>query len=111
MPRKAIDHSKTIIYRIVSKIPTITKSYIGYTTNLTRRKHQHKIMCNDENSKDYNHYLYRYIRNKGGWDNWYLIELELFNCDSSREAESRTRFWKEFYYADLDCNCLSNEEI
>ncbi len=43
MSKKEIDYSNTIIYKIYSKNPSITDTYIGYTTNFIQRKYSHKI--------------------------------------------------------------------
>jgi hypothetical protein len=50
MPKIEVDYSRTIIYKICCKDPTIEEIYVGHTTNFTKRKYQHKIACN--NSKD-----------------------------------------------------------
>jgi vacuolar-type H+-ATPase subunit I/STV1 len=62
--------------------------YIGHTTNFSNRKNSHKICCNDINNKNYNRYVYQFIRDNGGWDNWCMIQIEERNCKDKREAES-----------------------
>ena len=45
MPRKPIDYSKTISYKIVCNDLSITDCYVGHTTDFTKRKSHHKSDC------------------------------------------------------------------
>jgi len=60
MPKKAIDYSNTIIYKLCCKNPDVKEFYIGHTTNLLQRKYQHKTCCNNnsEKNKSYNRKVY-----------------------------------------------------
>jgi hypothetical protein len=80
------DYSKTIIYKIICKNLTITKTYGGHTTNLIIRRQNHKSICNNINSKYYNCYLYKFIRENKGWDNWEIIKQYDFPCKTKQEA-------------------------
>jgi predicted GIY-YIG superfamily endonuclease len=53
MPKDNIDYSHTIIYKICCKDETVTGIYVGHTTNMVKRRCQHKSSCNDENGKSY----------------------------------------------------------
>ena len=86
MPKKIIDYSNTIIYKLCCKDPGITEVYVGHTTNFTKRKQQHKTSCNNENIKGYNYYVYQFIRDHGGWDNWGMVEIEKISCTDSTDA-------------------------
>jgi hypothetical protein len=44
MPKKNIDYSKTVIYKICCKDLSISNLYIGNTTNLVKRRYQHKVV-------------------------------------------------------------------
>jgi hypothetical protein len=83
------DYSKTIIYVIKCLDDNITEEYVGSTTDFINRKNQHKFSCNNENNKDYNLKIYKFIRENGGWDNWILIELEKYPCDNGNDARKR----------------------
>ena len=102
MPKKSIDYSKTVIYKICCKDINITDFYVGHTTELTKRKYQHKTNCNNENFKAYNIYLYRFIRENGGWDNWEVVKIEDYICNSFNDALKRERFWIEELKATLN---------
>jgi len=86
MPRKAIDYSNTIIYKLCCNNPNITDVYVGHTTDFTNRKRQHKSNCNNENNKSYNLYVYQFIREHGDWTNWSMIEIEKICCIDANEA-------------------------
>jgi len=89
------DYSKGLIYQLCCKNPEITECYVGSTTNKTRRKQEHKSSCNKKDNKQYNHYKYQFIRENGGFENWDLIVIEPFSCNSKTELETRERYWIE----------------
>jgi len=107
MPKKAIDFSRNLIYKIVCKDLTITELYVGHTTDFKSRKRGHKTSCNNENSKAYNLNVYTYIRENGGWDNWSMIEVEKYSCNDLNEATARERYWVETFKANLNSNSPS----
>lgn len=102
MPRLPIDYSKSIIYKLCCNDTIITECYVGHTTNFTNRKRQHKTSCNNKNIKDYNFYVYQFIREKGGWDNWSMIQIEEFCCENRLQAETRERYWIETLQSKLN---------
>lgn len=102
MPRRDIDYSKTIIYKIVCNDLNITYTYVGSTTDLTKRKNQHKTDCNNPNGAGHNYKLYTTIRENGGWSNWSVVLVENYPCDSGTEARKRERYFYELYNADLN---------
>lgn len=93
MPKKNIDFSNTIIYKLVCNDVNITETYVGHTTNFTKRKASHKERCNDINGKKYHLKVYQIMRQNGGWDNWSMIEIEKYNCNDNNEARARERHW------------------
>jgi len=97
-----MNYSNTIIYKIVCKDIDIKECYVGQTTNFSKRKAGHKINCNDLNSKDYNCYVYQFIRENGGWDNWSMIEVEKYNATDKLDAGKKERYWIETLEAKLN---------
>jgi hypothetical protein len=95
MPKQPIDYSETFVYMLCCKDPTITDVYVGHTTNLTKRKAGHKNACNNPNIKDYNYFVYQFIRENGGWNNWELIVLETKSCIDKNDARRFEREWFE----------------
>lgn len=91
MPINNINYLNTIIYKICSKDITIKDIYVGSTTNFISRKREHKKNCNKETSKEYNNYKYKFIRDNGGWDNWEMILVEKYPCNSNLEARKREK--------------------
>lgn len=102
MPRLPIDYSKTVIYKLCCNDVNIKEIYIGHTTDLIRRKSQHKYSCINEKNKGYNHYKYQFIRTNGGWDNWSLTPIEEFPCSNINQASIRERYWIETLQAELN---------
>jgi hypothetical protein len=102
MPKTQMDYSHTVIYKLCCKDTSIIDIYIGHTTNFNQRKHNHKTSCCNENTKNHNLHVYKFIRNNGGWDNWTMIQIEEFNCNNSREATIRERYWIELLKSTLN---------
>jgi hypothetical protein len=116
MPKIETDYSQTIIYKLCCKDPFINEIYIGHTTNFTNRKNQHKTSCCNVTDKKYNQYVYQFIRNNGGWDNWSMVQLESKNCKDKREAESVEHEWIKKIMSTLNSNkpyamCKENPKI
>jgi hypothetical protein len=106
------DYSKTVIYKIVCKDINIKESYGGHTTHIVKRRQMHKSKCNNENDKLFNSYVYKFIRDNGGWENWDLIWQYDFPCDSKKEAELEERKFIEKEKCELNSYklCVTDEE-
>jgi hypothetical protein len=102
MPKKDMDYSKMVIYKICCKDLNITDIYIGHTTSLVKRRCSHKSNYNNETSKEYNKMVYQFIRNNGGWENWEVIEIEKCPCLDFEEACKIERFYIETLNATLN---------
>jgi len=116
MPKVISDYSQTIIYKLCCKDLSINEIYIGHTTNFIQRKNTHKICCNNFNNQNYNRYVYKFIRENGGWDNWSMVQIEEHNCKNKREAESIEQYWIEKTSAKLNSNkpyamCLEQPQL
>jgi hypothetical protein len=97
MPMKAMDYSKTVIYKIVCNDLTIIDCYVGSTTSFTKRKSSHK-----QNSKANQLRVYDCIRENGGWENWTMVEIEKYPCNDGNESTKRERYWYEQLNANLN---------
>ena len=104
MPKNQTDYSNTIIYKLCCKNTLIDDIYIGHTTHFINRKNQHKTSCHNINDKKYNQYVYKFIRENGGWNNWSMIQIQEHNCKNKREAEATEHFWIENLGAKLNSN-------
>lgn len=107
MPRLPIDYSKTIIYKICCNDVNIKEIYVGHTTDLTRRRQNHKDCCSNEKNEHYNQYKYEFIRANGGWDNWSLVPVEEYSCENVNQASIKERYWIEELKAELNKNIPS----
>jgi len=102
-------YEKGKIYKLCCKDPTITEIYIGSTLNQYRRKHEHKGTCNNPNNRRYNLYVYQFIRENGGFENWDLVILEEYPTENKNEL-----VWKEREYIELlkpALNCVKRPII
>ena len=93
MPKTVPNYSNTIIYKLCCNNPEITDIYIGHTTNFIMSKNQHKNNCKNPNLRCYNYYVYQFIRENGGFDNWAMIEIVKVNCIDKKEAAKYERFY------------------
>ena len=103
-PKEQMDYSNTIIYKLCCNEPNIKDIYVGHTTNFAQRKNRHKTCCCNENDKNYNRYVYQFIRDHGGWYNWSMIQIENVDCTTKREAEALEHKWMEDLGATLNTN-------
>ena len=102
MPRKPIDYSKAIIYKIVCNDLNIKECYYGSTTDFKSRKHNHKSCCDNINNKEYNAVKYQFIRVNGGWDNWNMVLVKTYPCKSKLELLTEERRCMEQDYNRLN---------
>jgi hypothetical protein len=89
MPKKNVDYSNTIIYKIYCKDESITDVYVGHTTNFIQRKYVHKNTCNNVvNTLK----IYNVIRCNGGWNNWDMVEIAKYCCKDATEARIKEQY-------------------
>ena len=104
MTRIPINYDNTIIYKLCCKDPIITDIYIGHTTHFIKRKRVHKSDCNNIKGIRYNVYVYRFIRNNGGIDNWDMVEINKLKCIDIRDAERVEREYFDLLKPSLNKN-------
>ena len=63
---------------------------------------QHKTCCNNEKSSKNNYYVYQFIRDNGGFNNWDMIEVEKYPCNDKQELHKRERYWIELLESKLN---------
>ena len=102
MPKQPINYDNVIIYKLVCKDIDIVDCYVGYTTSFVSKKYDHKHACNNINDKKYNMYVYEFIRNNGGWDNWDMIVIEKCSCKDVDEVKLKTRNYMQSLNARLN---------
>tara|TARA_R110002072_G_scaffold201998_3_gene359810 strand:- start:305 stop:766 length:462 start_codon:yes stop_codon:yes gene_type:complete len=80
------------IYRLYYEINGKTYDYIGSTNCLRQRFSEHCSRVKNDKCNDYLKPLYLFIRNNGGWENWFhevlevlpktITETELFDIEN-----------------------------
>jgi len=101
MPKTA-DYSKGFIYKFVCNDITIPNTYVGSSTDFTKRKSNHKSACNNDRSPRYNLYVYQFIRENGGWENWTILKICDYPCQNKFELELEERRYMELLKSDLN---------
>ena len=84
MPRLPINYQNTYFYKIVCKDLSVPDSYVGHTTDFTKRRADHKKRSNNLTSTALP--VHRFIHNNGGWDNFDMILIERRTCQDKLEA-------------------------
>ena len=103
MTKLPMNYKKACIYEIVCKDVNITERYVGSTTNLIKRRYSHKNVCNNEKCKQYNYYVYQFIRENGGFENWDVILIEqVIDCQDTQNLHKRERYYMEEKKAELN---------
>ena len=103
MPKLPINYENACIYEIVCKDVNITQRYIGSTTNLINRRNSHKSECNNEKCKNYNQYVYQFIRENGSFDNWEVVLIEkVIDCKDNEHLHKQERYYIEEKKAELN---------
>ena len=74
MPKTA-DYSKGFIYKFVCNDVSIPNLYVGSSTDFTKRKSKHKSACNNNNDRAYNYYVYQFMREHNGFENFTMLKI------------------------------------
>jgi len=69
---------------------------------MIRRKCTHKCVCNNDKRAGNNINVYKFVRAKGVWENWDMVCVEDYPCDSKHEMHTRERYWMETLHATLN---------
>jgi len=80
------------IYKLAHNNPEIKEIYIGSTSNLKRRKCQHKRNCITQTDKSYNLRVYQFIRSNGGFVNWNIYQIEEVKYNTKYELHAKERY-------------------
>ena len=88
------------IYKLFCKNAKIQPFYIGATKNLITRKAQHYYSL--QNPLKDSIYLYQFIKDYGGMDNFEFVELENIKCNSRKELNIIERKYIDFYKPQLN---------
>ena len=87
-------YENAVVYKLCCDDPEITDMYVGSTCNFKVRKWNHKSNCNNENREGYNRYVYRFVREHGGWDAWSMILVKKYpHVVDNQELLKKERKW------------------
>jgi|SRR5271165_558332 len=87
------NYQKGVVYKIISKDNNISDMYIGSTCSFSSRKSAHKKSAINRVNKSYRRKVYQFIRDNGGFDNFQIIIIESYPCNSRLELIARERYW------------------
>lgn len=90
-------------YKISCKDEKIKDCYIGSTCNFNVRKWGHKS-CSTKKTKKPDIYLYKFIKENGGWDNFKMEILERLDCKDKEEVRNNERHLIDFHKGTLNDN-------
>jgi hypothetical protein len=93
MPEFKAKYRNAQIYWIHCKDPQIKEFYVGSTCNYSKRKSKHIFGCNTIGNDEYYKPLYVYIRNNGGWNNFWMDTIEQYCCDNRTELRMNEQEW------------------
>ena len=106
------DYKNSVIYRIYCKNPDITECYIGSTKCFEDRFYTHKSACNTKHNKIHNLYLYQFIRENGGWNNFDREILEYYPCKDEEELKLKEQEYISKFKPTLNTNnAYTSEEV
>jgi len=98
------DYNKGCIYLIKHNQDFNNENiYIGSCCNFTRRKCEHKSVCNNPTAINYKVKLYKTIREQDGWENWVMIKIHDYPCNEKYELNKEERRIVDEYKAKLNC--------
>jgi hypothetical protein len=81
------------IYEIRSNDKNITEYYIGSTWNMGKRLQYHTSNCYNENDKDYNKPVYKYIRENGDFHTFTMRVIDSGECKDLTELHCAEQFY------------------
>lgn len=97
-----MDKKIGVVYKICCNDDNISDIYIGSTRNFLHRISHHKYYCNTPYSNKYNRLVYRFIRDHGGWDNWKVVPIRLFDVICDMDLLKIERWYIENYVPSLN---------
>jgi len=83
-------------YIIKCKDENIIDNYIGSTSNLKDRLRHHLEVFNDNNQRGYYRKIYTIIRENGGFENWEMEELFIYECDVNEARKIEQNLINEY---------------
>ena len=101
-----VNYQNGIIYKIAHRYSPYV--YIGSTTNFSRRKQEHKSICLNEKSKQYNNKVYQTIRELGGWNNFEMVLVAKYPCNDKKELHAKEFEYQQLFVVNMNMNSASS---
>lgn len=100
------NYKLSVIYEILFKGEPV---YIGSTTNLTRRKWEHKSSFIKPKVHNHNAPVYKYIREHGSWEDVEIKKIDDFPCETKKELNTKEgEYIKQYIHGG---NNIQNKQI
>jgi len=93
-----------VIYIIKCRDEKIQNVYIGSTFDFNQRCASHRSISKNPKQKGYNIYLYEFIRENGGFENWRIEILEINYFESKEQLRFQEREYMKEYPLLLNTN-------
>jgi hypothetical protein len=87
------NYNKSRIYKIWSDDEGVNEFYIGSSADFKKRCKTHYSKCNNPIANEYENKLYTYIRNNGGFGNFYIHIIQKLSCKNNRELREIEQQW------------------
>ena len=81
------------IYELKSTDKSITGTYIGSCWDMKERLRKHASYCYNENIKQYNYPVYKYIRENGGFHTFTMKVIDSGECEDIMELVCGEQFY------------------
>ena len=95
--------SSAHFYKIDCNDESVKDFYIGNRVHIPRAMNKHKNYCNNANHRMHSVYLYLFMRDHGGWDNWSYEILETATLTITEQRKLK-RHYIETLKATLNTN-------
>jgi hypothetical protein len=104
------NYSNGVVYQFRCKDIFVKHTYIGSTVDFKKRNKQHEYdylnvkkrierdlidKCDEDDDETTYPSFYKFIYENGGWDNWYIIALGNYNCDTRVQLLAMEHHWIE----------------
>ena len=83
---------RSVFYKLCSKAPEIKDIYIGCTKRLFRHMTKHYYVCHTSTTPQHNAYVYRFVREHGGWNDWTYEILETATLTTMEQRKLKRHY-------------------
>lgn len=90
------------VYVLTAKDRNVKDFYIGATCNFKKRMSNHKMRCKNEKDESHNLKVYKYIRENGNMENFFMKKIETIKFDDIEELRKRERFYIDTFKPSLN---------